>query len=297
MAKQLEPQNLTALVAVDTQTHVEIMCETDDGRAVTLRLPYQRYDEQSRRYVADPDAMQRCEDNLKSIGLSMKTLASDAMGTEFEGYVQDSRATLYKPRVFTRFEPIRGATFNKVRKAIKGQQFDTIPLTEFDGNRFNFGVAIELPDAMDPLNFRISQFSVESADDTGDVLISARYADRKIQNFEQALEDSAGSEEVRERASAKLKEMKDAARTAKLKELSTALGVDVAKLLDDDSTFKVILDLKRIATSREPVGFLVAEIVPESITDDIRYTGEDEAASSNDVEDTDNGDWLISAGE
>lgn len=255
-----EKKMFTALVANVTSSHVEILCSADSGEVGTMRLPYKAYDQEIRAYVDSDEARERIDENLEEMGLEFDTVADAAPGTRFEGYIKDERVTLWEPREFVSFTPIRKAEARALRSLAKSFDFTTIPLTEFKGERFNFGISAEVNG--EQRNFKISQFVFEDEDgDEPERRVSTKYTTRDITNFKQVIERGQLSGDALERANNALDKLIARAREDKIEQFKSVLGLDINELMESGDPVTVQIRVESMPSTE--FSFLSATLVTD----------------------------------
>lgn len=270
MARDIEPTKMTGIAATKGDHHISILAEVvDTGQTVTLSVPYKGYDEATSSYVDSDEALDRANENLAAAGVTVDSATTDIFGKEFEAYLlaDGQNATFWKPRNYIRFTPIRTAEARQLRAAAKKYTFETLPLTEFDGVRFNFGIPFEINGEVK--NFRISQFRAPASDPADpDILLRTKYANKTTDEFEKSInsEDVNIPAEARERARASLNKMLAVQRQQLMSEYKQTLGLDIESLLKSDDRLSVTIEVESIPNGQ--YAFLVASLVVDDESQD-----------------------------
>lgn len=229
---------------------------TDTDEAVVLTINSKKFDAENRKYVDDAEALEAAEERVKSLGAkSWATAQADFEakidsdeGFEIEEvYVSDDRASFNPIKNFsgTQWAKI-DAKLAKALKAHKGETFETLPIEEFDGYRFNIGVNV------DGHNVRVSQFVF--ADENGDVddeidAISLKYTNKKIDGFREMIKEGKATGAKADALKKTIDKMIASSRKKKVAELSDLFGQDFEEMIENGTTFE-----GQIVTQKIPSG-------------------------------------------
>lgn len=229
---------------------------TDTDEAVVLTINSKKFDAENRKYVDDAEALEAAEERVKSLGAkSWATAQADFEakidsdgGFEIEEvYVSDGRASFNPIKNFsgTQWAKI-DAKLAKALKAHKGETFETLPIEEFDGYRFNIGVNV------DGHNVRVSQFVF--ADENGDVddeidAISLKYTNKKIDGFREMIKEGKATGAKADALKKTIDKMIASSRKKKVAELSDLFGQDFEEMIENGTTFE-----GQIVTQKIPSG-------------------------------------------
>lgn len=216
----------------------------ETGDVAYIAIHTKVYDADTFKWVDDEEVYEKAEQRLLSLGAtSVETAVEDLSALAAadalllpEIYILGDRAD---------FDPIGGqyvtytqldAATAKTVKSRKNEVFETLPVTEFPGYRYNVGV-----DMGDGLVIRISQFVF--ADEDGDVddtidAIGVKYTNKKINSLRESIKEGKISEALVDRTKATIEKLVAIEKAKKDKELSELVGKDWNKFIEDEGTFK-----------------------------------------------------------
>ena len=260
MSKSVEEQRHSATIFIVSELETGALeligSTTDTDEPVILKINSKKFDTENRKFVDDEEAMEKAEERVKSLGANSWATAKDdfeALIDSDEGFVIDE---VYVDDDRSSFSPIKNfagtqwakldAKLVKQLKAHKGETFETLPIEEYNGYRFNIGVNV------DGHNIRISQFVF--ADENGDVddeidAVSVKYTNKKIEGFREMIKDGTATGAKAEALKKTIDKMIAASRKKKVAELSELFGQDFEEMIENGTVFE-----GQIVTQKIPSG-------------------------------------------
>ena len=239
----------TILADTSDDSRVQIMCEDAEENVYPMSIRLKGWDDAARKYVDDAEIMAQALENLEKMGTTLETIELDAMmGLEFEAYVTlepEPRASFTPITSYVRFSQVTTA----IAKAIKKEPmklYESLPITEFEGHRFNLGVAFETDVGV--VNLRVSQILVESdGPDEPDTVVGMKYENKQIRQFRDAVANNASmSDDAKASINARIGKLADVQREKKLEEISNVLGLDFEELIESGETLNLTLETNKI---------------------------------------------------
>lgn len=260
MSKSVEEQRHSATIFIVSELETGALeligSTTDTDEPVILKINSKKFDTENRKFVDDEEAMEKAEDRVKALGAKSWATAKDdfeALIDSDEGFVIDE---VYVDDDRSSFSPIKNyagtqwakldAKLVKQLKAHKGETFETLPIEEYNGYRFNIGVNV------DGHNIRISQFVF--ADENGDVddeidAVSVKYTNKKIEGFREMIKDGTATGAKAEALKKTIDKMVASSRKKKVAELSELFGQDFEEMIENGTVFE-----GQIVTQKIPSG-------------------------------------------
>lgn len=219
---------------------------TQTSEPAELIINTKAYDEDSRNWVDNTEAYEKAEELLKSLGASsVETALDDLNALAMTG-------SLILPEVYilgdvARWTPISEFTgnrtqFNKIDakiakalKAHKDENLQTLPVEEYVGYRFNFGVNV------DDMNIRISQ--IVFTDEDGEVdeeipAVSVKYTTKRIDTYREDLKEGKVVDSMIDSVNKTVDRLVAIERKKKVEELSELFGKDFEQMIKDGDTFE-----------------------------------------------------------
>lgn len=253
MVKSIEEQRHAAsifFVKRNDNGGIQLIGETlDTQESVLLTVNVKAYNKEKREWVDDKEVFEKGEARLKDLGAtSVETAEADlnaiiaASGDLIldEIYVDDDRQSFSPIKEFsnTKGVEITPALVKSIKAAAKeGKTFETLPIEEFSGYRFNVFADFEGKPV------RISQFVyIDEYGDEDESLsaISLKYTNKKIDGLRKSIEEDDLSEANVTRLKRTVEKLVEQSRVEKIKELSDVFGQDFEKMIED----KVVLEGK-----------------------------------------------------
>lgn len=253
MVKSVEEQRHEAsifFVKRNDNGGIQLVGETTDTQeSVLLTVNVKAYNKEKREWYDDKETYEKGEARLKDLGATSVETAEEDLNAIIaatgdliidEVYVDDDRQSFSPIKEYsnTKGVEITAALAKSIKAAAKeGKKFETLPIEEFSGYRFNIFADFEGKPV------RISQFVYidEYGDEDESIsAISLKYTNKKIDDLRKSIEDDDMTEANVTRLKRTVNKLVEKSRAEKIEELSEVFGQDFEKMIED----KVVLEGK-----------------------------------------------------
>lgn len=219
-----------------------LLIKTPDGNARNFKIITQAYDTEKKEYYDDEETFETAKELAESYGADINDPTS-FMGKEIEVYVLDDRVSSKPIQQFIRYDKLTPAV---ARKVGKGGPYETTPVTDFVGQRFNVGIVVPTGKVDEDGNeevakYRLSNFVIPAKnEDEKDTIISLKYATKEIDTYRKQIEDGVVPKTMVKEIEAAIDELLEISRARKAEELRKVFGGKSAdEMIESGETFTI----------------------------------------------------------
>lgn len=224
--------HVTGLYAIKDQNKIMLAWSAENKPiAYTLNIYLNKWDVDTKHYVADAETLANAQQKLEDLGSSLENIENDIFNMEADLYLSDeyARASFDPIRHFIRFDRLSnadGKILARTPQIVQLTHFD-----EFEGVRFNVGFEYGGKDGKKV--YRVSSLTkISDDDDALDQTISLKYTNKALDDQKKLLEEESLPPEIAEKVKAYHSAALLTARNNKAQRLKDEFGFDVVGLCE-----------------------------------------------------------------